>query len=121
MCVVALVLVGVILMFIPSGSNKEKSEQTTLTDYKISAEAELAELCSSIDGVGKCRVSVSFSEGESFRYSGSKLISSAPPRVFGVTVVCEGGDDDRVKERISDCMTSLFDIGANRVCVLKLK
>lgn len=116
-----LALLGILLIFIPASSGKGSGEDSDLAAYKLEVEEELSELCSSIDGVGKCRVKVSFEEGESYKYSGGKIVSTSPPRVLGVTVVCEGGDDTQVAARISDCMTSLFDIGSNRVCVLKLK
>ncbi len=117
---VLLALMGMMLIFIPSDREKA-AEESTLSEYKLAAEEELAELCSSIEGVGRCRVQVSFAEGESFKYSGGKMVSTAPPRILGVTVVCDGGDDDSVRKAISDCMTALYDIGSNRVCVLKLK
>jgi len=90
-------------------------------EYKRTLEGELEELCTSVRGVGRCRVTVTFSEGESLQYKGSSLIGSTPPRVMGVTVVCEGADRDSVREAISECMCSLFDIRSNRVCVLKMK
>ncbi|MBE6634961.1 MAG: hypothetical protein E7617_02000 [Ruminococcaceae bacterium] len=115
-----LALMAALLIFIPQDKGKS-IEETTLSEYKQTFEKELAELCSSIDGVGRCRVSVSFAEGESFKYNGGKIVSSSPPRVQGITVICDGGDDDRVRAELCDCMTALFDIGSNRVCVLRLK
>lgn len=113
-------LFGLILMLFGSGGDSGGSDESaTLSEYKSSLEEELSELCSSIDGAGKCRVTVSFSEGESVSYHGSNVSSTTPPKVLGVTVVSEGGDKIEVKRAISECMTALFDIGSNRVCVLK--
>lgn len=113
---------GVILMFLSFGNKGDSiREEYTLEEYKRELEAELRELCESVEGAGKCRVTVTFSEGESFEYKGSNVIGSEPPRVLGVTVVCRGGDDPDIKKSISECMTALFDIGTNRVCVLKMK
>ena len=115
-------LAGILLILISLGGGSDlESTPDGLEEYKSRLEAELEELCESIDGAGKCRVTVSFSEGERLEYKGSSLIGSEPPRVLGITVVCEGGDDSYIKNSISDCMTALFDIGSNRVCVLKLK
>ena len=94
---------------------------TTLDEYKIKLEGELETLCESIKGAGRCEVTVTFSEGEHLEYKGSNIIGSEPPRVLGVTVVCKGGSDLNVKRNICDCMTALFDIGSNRVCVLEMK
>ena len=115
-------LVGLALLFIPASSSKKGEENAEdLSSYKSVLEDELAELCSSIDGVGKCRVSVTFSEGERKEYKSGNVVSSAPPKVLGITVVCEGGDKIEVKRSLSECLTALFDIGSNRVCIQKLE
>ena len=118
-------IIGVLLILLSAtGENrntKTKEETYTLDQYKAALEEELEELCESIDGVGKCSVTVTFSEGERLEYKGSNLISSEPPRVLGITVVCEGADSVNVKRDISECMKALFEIGSNRVSVLKMK
>ncbi len=48
------------------------------------------------------------------------LTTEKAPRVKGVVVVCEGGDDKLVQSRIIDAVTTAFDIGANRVCVTRM-
>lgn len=48
------------------------------------------------------------------------LTTEKAPRVKGVVVVCEGGDDRLVQTRIVDALTTAFDIGANRVCVTQM-
>ncbi len=119
---VALAVLGVLLI-LQSGFAEGESygDNSSLSEYKEQLEDELAALCSSVEGVGKCKVTVSFSEGESLEYRGSTVTGSTPPRVMGVTVVCEGADKIKVREQLSSCMCSLFDIGSNRVCIMKMK
>ena len=119
---IALLAVGVLMIAVglARGEEEANAEGDSLSDYKARLEEELEELCSSVEGAGKCRVTVSFSEGERREYRGSTLIGLEPPRVEGITVVCEGADDIYVKRSISDCMTALFGIGANRVAILKM-
>ncbi|MBR2650312.1 MAG: hypothetical protein IKD45_01495 [Clostridia bacterium] len=118
----AAAVLGILLVLLSGlGGEGGGSEGITLSEYKRTLEGELEELCTSVRGVGRCRVTVTFSEGESLQYKGNSLIGSTPPRVMGVTVVCEGADRDSVREAISECMCSLFDIRSNRVCVLKMK
>lgn len=113
---------GIFLILLSLGGDGEtQSDTESLEKYKRELEDELAELCESIDGAGRCRVSVTFASGEKLQYKGTSVISSEPPRVLGVSIVCEGGADPNIKRDISECMTSLFDIGSNRVCVLKMK
>lgn len=119
--ILAIVAAVIILFLLISPSNEKNESGVTLDEYKTQLEGELAGLCSSIDGVGRCRVSVSFSEGEQLEYKGSRLVGSSPPRVRGVSVVCEGADRSGVRAEISECMTALFDIGANRVSVHRMK
>ena len=115
-------IIGILLLLPSSSLFKEEAaapESTELSEYKAALEKELAEVCSSVKGVGRCRVIVTFSRGEELIYKGSTLIESRPPVVMGVTVVCKGADSDTVRSELVGMMTSLFDIGANRVSILK--
>ena len=118
----ALVAVGIFLICISSFDGGEKTEKAeTLDEYKVRLEAELADMCADVSGVGKCRVSVSFERGEENTYKGTLLTESKPPRVLGVSVICKGADSDTVRAALTDMICALFDIGANRVAVLKMK
>ena len=119
----ALLIFGVLLLIISVSREGSTAEGTdgTLSEYKAELEEELSALCSSISGVGRCEVSVSFAEGAHLEYKGTVLIGTTPPRVLGVTVICDGGRDPTVCEAISRMMRALFDVGANRVAVLPRK
>ena len=115
-------IAGAVLILLSFSDGGDSSESSgTLEEYKRELEHELTELCSDVDGVGKCKIYVSFSEGEKTEYKGSNVTVRTPPKVLGVTVICEGGDSARVKQEISECITALFDIGSNRICVLKME
>ncbi len=43
------------------------------------------------------------------------------PTVKGVVVVCEGGDDIGVQQRVIDAVTVALDISSSKVCVTKLE
>ena len=118
--VALLLILGLFLIVFSSGSAVGDEAEEGLEEYKAELEAELSEMCSSVRGVGKCRVTVSFERGEEKVYKGSSLIESKPPKVLGVTVVCEGADSDKVRAEIISAMSALFDIGSNRIAVLKL-
>ena len=107
-------LLGIFLVIISSsvgrGDSKSTSEQAlTLEEYKAQLEGEIESLCSDVAGVGRCRV-----------YKGSAVTETKPPKVMGVTVICKGGDSDSVKRELSEMICALFDIGYNRVAILKL-
>lgn len=115
---------GIILILISSSvgtsETKKNDGEITLDEYKERLEAELSDLCSDVRGVGKCRVFVTFERGEQNTYKGSAITETKPPKVLGITVICKGADSDRVRSELTDMLTSLFDIGSNRVAVLKL-
>lgn len=119
--ILVLVSLGLMLVALSSVSSPNESEQAGLSEYKEELEKRLEKLCSEVDGVGRCSVMVTFSRGEENTYKGSQLTESKPPRVLGVTVVCDGGESAAVRARLSQMLCALFDIGANRVAVLPSK
>ena len=120
LCVVLIFGVAFLVISPDSDKNEVVAENTDLSQYKAELESELENICSSVEGVGKCRVIVTFERGAENTYKGSALVESKPPRVMGVSIVCKGADSSAVRAKLIEMMTSLFDIGSNRVSVLKL-
>ncbi len=48
------------------------------------------------------------------------LKTTLEPTVKGVVIVCEGGDDIIVKERVTEAVKAILNISSTRVCVTKL-
>ena len=111
---------GVIMLFLSYESSGGESSLNTDSEYEEKLESEIEKLCSSVDGVGKCKVFITFKRGEQNTYKGSNLIETKPPEVLGVTVVCRGGDSEAVKQQLSEMLSALFDIGYNRIAIMKL-
>ena len=88
------------LCFFGGGENGD--EEKTATEGLT-----LGEMCARIDGVGECLVTVVYEDGGE--------------RVYSVAVVCEGADDIRVRAGLTELITKLYGIGANRVGIIKLK
>ena len=118
--IIGLIVFGLLLSLSFGGEREEKSEPETLEAYKEKMENELEKLCSSLDGVGKCSVTLSFSKGAESTYKSGKLTETKPPKILGVAVACRGADSPRVRQALSELFTSLFDIPSNRVAILKL-
>ena len=108
------------MLFLSYESSGGESSLNTDSEYEEKLESEIEKLCSSVDGVGKCRVFITFKRGEQNTYKGSNLIETKPPEVLGVTVVCRGGDSEAVKQELSEMLSALFDIGYNRIAIMKL-
>lgn len=122
--VLAALCVGVGLLLLLFFGGRETTADTSSTDADTYAEAlekSVSELCASVEGVGRCRVMITFCHGEQTVYDGSKVSTVCPPKVQGVTVVCTGGNDPAVRQRLCDMLGALFDIGSHRVVVLPLK
>ncbi len=109
---IIIVLLGIaLLVFGILSSGAGRSEDGADAEDE---QARLAELISEIDGVGDCRVMITYTT-EKIGYG-----SDTVRRVDGVAVLCTGGDDPSVKKRITELTTALYSIGSNRVRVEKL-
>nr|MBE6545331.1 hypothetical protein [Oscillospiraceae bacterium] len=74
-------------------------------DKATGEEERVAEMCSLIEGVGECRVMMTYrDEGE----------------VFAVLVLCEGAESARVREDLTSLICSLYGIGSHRVEIFLL-
>ncbi len=105
-----LVGLGLLLIFFGMGGN-----DTAVTPAAADTiEADIRELCSSLEGVGQCRVLVTYEEKSLGYGKGTESIIS------GIAVVCEGGESVAVKQRVSSVLSSVFGIGTNRIRVEKL-
>ena len=89
--------------------------------YAQKLEAQLTEIVSSIEGVGECRIMVTLENGTEYVYENkTQLVTEILPTVKGVVIVCAGGDDQAVRERVQSAVTTALNITARRVCVTKL-
>ncbi len=48
------------------------------------------------------------------------LVTEIQPTVRGVVVVCEGGDNEEVRARVSQAVTIALNVSSKRVCITKL-
>lgn len=124
------------------------NDKINYEDYTDQLENKLKNLIMAIEGVGECQVMITLEnttesvyatdvefknddnsvnqKDEYVFYDSEKgetpvLIKEYLPKVQGVTVVCTGGDNIAVKEKIIQAVTSLFNIPTNRVSVSKIK
>ena len=88
---------------------------TDSTDTKDATEVKIKEMCSSLVGVGECRVMVTYSSA-STRYG-----VSTEARVESVAIVCRGADKASVRAEITAMLSALYGIGANRIFISKMK
>ena len=112
--------VGIGLLLLSLAIAPVEDDSGELEEYQQRLEEQLSEICSQVEGAGRCRVMVSFSEGESKEYKSGNLVSSKTPMVDGVTVLCKGAERASVRAELSELISALYGIGSNRICILKL-
>ena len=96
---VSLMILGLILILI--GNNSTDKAAVTQTE-----EMRVSEMCAMMDGVGECRVMMTYRPDST--------------EVYAVLVLCDGAESVMVRERITSLFTSLYGIGSHRIEIEKL-
>ena len=99
-----LLLLGALILM--SGGIGESERAVELSD-----EERLAALCSSIDGVGECKVYLAYEPTGRTSSSG---------RVESVAIVCRGASSLEVRAKLTELASSLYGIGVNRISISKM-
>ena len=142
-----------------SGSRYSSNDEETDT-YIAKLEAQVQDLVSSVNGVGKTKVMVTLENGIEYVYEKEETVTSSlnqdttqssgeklqqnedsktniiivedsngnktalikkiiQPKIKGVVVVCDGGNNSTVVANIYSVITTALNIGYDRVCVTK--
>ena len=146
-----ILVVGLILLLLPSTNKNKKQTQVyepVVNTNSIDSNA-LTEILQSIEGAGRVQVMLSIAAGEKTVYQTDSDTSQDantmdkrmetvvitdssrneaglvqqvnPPVYLGAIVVCEGGDNVAVKFAITQAVAKLTGLGADSICVLKMK
>lgn len=143
------VMLIVLSELVSSPSNQKIDEnEIDYQEYISMLESKTQDIISSINGVGKCKVMITLEQtnenifakntdestqnghnskkSEYVLYENENndepiLIKQYFPKVYGVVVVCQGGDDDATKEAVISSISSLYDIPYSKISVSKLK
>lgn len=146
-----IVLMLIILLSDFSGKDdKDKSASDVNSDfltadtYTLNMEEKLREILISIEGVGKAEVLVNVSSTEEYVYAeeyrqGTNQTESSivvidkgsaksalvkkvnNPGVSGIVIVCEGGDDPKICEKVYKAVSTALNIPTNRIYVAEMK
>ena len=121
-------------------SSPSAAQASAPEDYARQLETRLQELITRVEGAGAVEVMVTLECGEENVYAtdqqtgtdgttsvdhvllgDSGLMETVQtPRVQGVAVVCEGGGDAAVQNRVSTLVEVLTGVGANHITVAKM-
>ncbi|MBR5826523.1 MAG: hypothetical protein IKY78_05505 [Clostridia bacterium] len=146
-----IILVGfvgmILILFSPDDNKIEKNsndyDRVNFNSDNIQSEVE--SMIESIKGAGKTKVYITYesdsehvyamnvdekSDGTELHYKSEYIITDDEtglilkviyPKVRGVAVICEGGGDPLVKEKIYSVISALFDISTNKISVTDMK
>ena len=140
-CIV--VLIGVLLMMLPTGSSQTEEKVTeTQTTQERSMETRLTEILTQIRGAGKVSVMLTVAAGEETVFqedqgsTGQKdtvtvtdkdrnqsglVVQILPPRYLGAVVVCQGAEDPTVRLAIAEAVSSLTGLGMYKISIVRMK
>ena len=113
-------VLGAVLLLFSSGNKNQKKAETDLVptrDDKQILEKELSELVLALEGVSRAKVSISLESGNEYIWDNGKNTLVLAGRVRGVAVVCEGGDDPVIRQKITSMLCALFDLPLKAVSV----
>ena len=135
-------LLGVLLLLLGGmGAKGEEQEvpdtlisrEAELESYRTGLEKELEALCEAVGGVGDATVMLTLEQGFAVRYArdgeGNPVTvgtgsyeealfeSVQPPPVAGVAIVCRGGSNPAVHEKLTELVSTALGISSNRVYI----
>lgn len=143
--------VGLLLMLLPqqSATATEETEPTEAAEQIQTKEQLLQDILQQVDGAGEVAVLLSEQEGEQTIYQtdtqtdtdeGSSsnraetvIVTNAdrdesglvlrrdPPKYQGAVIVCQGADRADVRLAIVEAVQCATGLGANQICVVKMK
>ena len=89
--------------------------------YASNMEARLLEIVTQIEGVGEAKIFLTMdNSGENVYLNNTDTKTvSIEPKVRGVVVVCDGGDNPIVVSRILEAVTKALYISSDKVCITK--
>lgn len=128
---------GLLLLLYGSFGTKSESDTAdalpTAQEYRRELTAEIEALCSRVSGVGKVTVLVSLEGGYEYVYakdadgdcvsigSGSNkqavVQNILPPKLLGVGIVCDGGEDAATRAALTELLSAALGIGANKIYI----
>lgn len=119
-CGVILAVVLVIYFSCVSCSSTEKTQKTSVdlsgADYCTSMQVQLEKIVSEINGVGNASVVINWDRSVTTSILGT---DSENPKATGALVVCDGGDQTKVKLDVIYAVSTLLDLERDKIIVYK--
>lgn len=113
------ILLGVLVLIlcIPTNSQKENIQQESSGIEDGELEAELKKVLSAMEGVGAVEVMITTESVEESMFA----TEGRGKKVTGVVVVAEGAGTAVVDARILEAVKALFSVDAHKISIVKMK
>lgn len=106
-------------------SNKDNNTQGTYSNYCEKIEQELTLTLSAMKGVGKTKLIINWESGVASSSNSSQTPNSSKtdskkevyPSVVGVIIICQGGEDVKIKIQIINAVSVLLNVSPNKINV----
>lgn len=143
--VVLVLLAGIVLMVLPTGSTQETPAPTAPVQTSVALQEELESLLSSLEGAGKVRVLLTQAQGARILYQTDTDVSSSstrqdtvlvtgedrsqsglvqqvePPVYRGAVVLCQGAGKASVRLAVVEAVSRATGLPSSSISVLKMK
>lgn len=104
---IAVVLLGVLLMLLPSGRRTQTVTVAAEPEGRAAVEREMEEVLSAFDGVGRLRLMLTVTPGTE--------------RWAGAVVVCEGGGSAAVRLQLTQAVSALTGLPSDKITIVRGK
>ena len=121
---------AVIVMFLSLGSLFSGSEKSNTdselfnykkqAEYEIALEERLGSILSKIEGIGNINIMITLDSSEYNQYqkNDDEPVCTKTPEIRGVIVVCDGGDNIIIREKVISAVSGAFGISTTRISVI---
>ena len=119
-------VIGIALIFFSSldlgGFSGRQDDAFSVKSYSEELESDLEEVIAHIQGAGKTKVMLTMENSVEYVYlrDSATKTKEVAPLIRGVLVLCEGGDEPVVAERITEAVTKALNLSTAKVCITKL-
>lgn len=105
---VAVILLGALLMLLPTGGGREGGTAGALTaETRTSVQSEIEAALAAFDGVGRLRLVL--------------RVEPETQRCVGALVVCEGGGSAAVRLELTRALSALTGLSSEKIAIVKGK
>ncbi len=121
-------VVLVIILFLFGRSSKDENpsistyQASDTQKYREVLSEEILTMVESVSGTGRAKILLTLDSSYEYIYLDDEetLRKVLEPQIRGVVVTCEGGDSAKVRQEITDLLTTALGIPGTKVCVKKL-